>query len=309
MRERFDGPVAEVVGELAGRLGHRPTVCHSLLQRRVTERSPLPSAVSSTPPPSHQDPPAPPRPHTPPTPGLDITLVHAEDHFVIVNKPAGMLSVPGRGEDKQDCARARVEQRFPDATGSITCHRLDMDTSGLLVMALDPVTHRKLSGQFEKRRVRKWYEALVEDHVTEPAIATDDDAPERVRIDLPQCVDWPNRPLQKIDFEHGKPGRTDAIVHSHETWTTPAGSEIDATRVELRPITGRTHQLRVHCAAARTVQSPDGPVTGGLAAPIIGDRLYGDETLAPRLLLHARRLGFWHPYSGDWVSFESPVPF
>ncbi|MEM7623441.1 MAG: pseudouridine synthase [Planctomycetota bacterium] len=228
--------------------------------------------------------------------------MHAEEHFVIVDKPAGMLSVPGRGEDKQDCARARVEQRFPRATGSITCHRLDMDTSGLIVMALDPVTHRKLSGQFEKRRVRKWYEAVVTGHVPRPI-------DEPFQVDLPQCVDWPNRPLQKIDFEHGKPGKSDVIPRAHETWTTPAGDAIETTRVEFRPITGRTHQLRVHAAAPIEVESPSGPIPGGLASPIIGDRLYGDPSLAPRLLLHARRLGFWHPYSGEWVAFESPAPF
>jgi len=244
----------------------------------------------------------PPRVHTPPTPGLDIKVVHEEDRFVVIEKPAGMLSVPGRGEDKADCARVRVEQRYPDATGSMTCHRLDMDTSGLLVMALDPETHRKLSGQFEKRRVRKWYVALVEGIPDDPI-----DKPRT--IDLPHCVDWANRPLQKIDFQHGRPARTDVIVRSHETWATPDGEAIPTTRVELRPITGRTHQLRVHCAAPPIVESPDGPIPGGLARPIIGDRLYGNPDLAPRLLLHARRLGFWHPFTGDWTVFETPAPF
>lgn len=242
------------------------------------------------------------RVHTPPTPGLDIRLVHAEEAFVVIEKPAGMLSVPGRGEEKQDCARARVEAMFPDATGSITCHRLDMDTSGLLVMGLDPVTHRKLSGQFEKRSVRKWYTALIEGHTDRPL-------GELFTVNVPQCVDWPNRPLQKIDFKNGKAGKTDIIPLAHESWTTPAGETIDVTRLDMRPITGRTHQLRLHCAAPPEVESPKGVVPGGMASPIVGDRLYGDEALAPRLLLHAEKLGFWHPYNGDWVKFEAPAPF
>lgn len=243
------------------------------------------------------------RVHTPPTPGLDIEVIHEEEAFVVVNKPAGMLSVPGRGEDKQDCARVRVFERYPHATGSLSCHRIDMDTSGLLVFALDPKTHRKLSGQFEKRRVRKWYVALLRGRL--PAGPLPGETPEqdrrRGRIDLPLCVDWPNRPLQKVDSEHGRPGQTDWIHLADESWTTPDGRAIEATRVELRPLTGRTHQLRVHCAH---------PVDqGGLGMPILGDRLYGGGDLAPRLLLHAEKLGFWHPYTGAWVKFEASAPF
>ena len=246
------------------------------------------------------------RHHTPPTPGLDITLVHADETFVVIDKPAGMLTVPGRGEDKQDCARTRVQRMFPDATGPMTCHRLDMDTSGLIVMALDPQTHRKLSGLFEKRRVRKWYTALL-DCRGGPL-----EAPESQtrRIDLAHCVDWASRPLQKIDWTQGKHAQTDAIPRGTETWNTPDGREIPIARVEMRPITGRTHQLRLAAATPTYITGPAGlRVTGGLGRPIVGDRLYGDPALAPRLLLHARRLGFWHPWTGDWSVFDSPEPF
>ncbi len=241
--------------------------------------------------------------HTPPTPGLDITVIHEEEHFVVISKPAGMLSVPGRGEDKQDCARVRVQRRYPHATGSLTCHRLDMDTSGLLVMGLDAETHRKLSGQFEKRRVRKWYTALLEGRLPDTPLPNETPGfdERRGRIELPTCVDWANRPLQKVDEENGRLGRTDWIDRGPETWTTPDGRQIEATRIEFRPHTGRTHQLRIHAAHPAD--------RGGLGMPIIGDRLYGDETLAPRLLLHAERLGFWHPYTGEWVKFEQPAPF
>ncbi|MEM0983719.1 MAG: RluA family pseudouridine synthase [Planctomycetota bacterium] len=248
----------------------------------------------------------PPRVHAAPTPGLDIDVIHAEESFVVIEKPAGMLSVPGRGEDKQDCARVRVEQRFPDATGPLTCHRLDMDTSGLLVLALDPDTHRKLSGQFEKRRVRKWYRALLDCRDGPLELSTT----EQYRINLAQCVDWVNRPLQKIDWTQGKHAQTDAIKLADEMWTTPGGDEIPVARVEMRPITGRTHQLRVAAVAGVEIDGPAGiRVKGGLGKPIVGDRLYGDESIAPRLCLHARKLGFWHPWNGAWQVFESPETF
>ena len=251
------------------------------------------------------------RTHTPPTPGLDITIVHAEDRFVVISKPAGMLSVPGRGEDKQDCARVRVQERFPDATGSMTCHRLDMDTSGLLVMGLDPEAHRKLSGQFEKRRVRKWYTAMCAGRLpAEPLPGETEGDRRRGVVELPQCVDWPNRPRQKVDAVNGKPGKTTWILSGEEEWNTPDGRSIEASRFELRPFTGRTHQLRLHCAHDRD-RRDEGHAgePGGLGLPIIGDRLYGDESLSPRLLLHAEQLGFWHPFNGEWVKFEDPTPF
>lgn len=245
--------------------------------------------------------------HTPPTPGLEITVIHAEERFVVISKPAGMLSVPGRGEDKQDCARVRVQARFPEASGSMTCHRLDMDTSGLLVMGLDKEAHRKLSSQFERRRVRKCYAALVQGRLPDDHLTGETEGePRSGQIDIPLCVDWPNRPLQKVDDENGKPSKTDWILRDEETWTTPDGRTIEATRFELRPITGRTHQLRVHCAHP---QAREDGTPGGLGLPIIGDRLYGDESISPRLLLHAETLGFWHPFEGEWMKFEDPAPF
>lgn len=263
------------------------------------EASPVPDAQGPT------------REHLAPTPGLDIDLIHAEETFVVVNKPAGMLSVPGRGEEKQDCARVRVQERFPHATGSITCHRLDMDTSGVLVMALDPETHRKLSDQFEKRRVRKWYEALLEGVIPpELGDARPEDGARAGQIDFPQCVDWANRPVQKVDWKNGRSGQTEWLDRGEERYATPTGETIDAHRVELRPKTGRTHQLRIACAFPPEIDGPEGtPVPGGLGRPILGDRLYGNPDLAPRLLLHARRLGFWHPWTGEWVSFEAQTPF
>ncbi len=256
-------------------------------------------AAAASPP---HSPPA--REHTPPTRNLAVTVVHAEETFVVVNKPAGMLSVPGRGEDKQDCARSQVQALFPHATGPMTCHRLDMDTSGLLVLALNPETHRKLSGQFEDRKVRKWYEALVLGPLTDAFAETPEGKP--LRVNLSQCVDWPNRPLQKIDWVNGKLARTDCILHEHIPWTTPAGDPIQAARVEMRPITGRTHQLRLAAATPRRITGPAGVmVAGGLGAPILGDRLYGGSAYADRLCLHARRLGFWHPGGTGWVVFES----
>lgn len=249
--------------------------------------------------------------HTPPTPGLDIKVLHADERFVVISKPAGMLSVPGRGEDKQDCARVRVQERFPDATGSMTCHRLDMDTSGLLVMGLDAEAHRKLSSQFEKRRVRKWYTALVEGRLPAEHLPGETEGDERRgKVELPLCVDWPNRPLQKVDAQHGKPSTTEWILLGEQDWTSPDGRTIDASRFELRPITGRTHQLRVHCAHDRVrTDGTHAGEPGGLGMPIIGDRLYGDETLAPRLFLHAEKLGFFHPFDGEWLKFEDPAPF
>ena len=130
------------------------------------------------------------------------------------------------------------------------------------------------------------------------------------RIDLAQCVDWANRPLQKIDWAQGRHAQTDAIVRGVEAWSTPDGVSIPAARVELRPLTGRTHQLRLAAATPAVISGPAGVrVSGGLGRPIVGDRLYGEAALAPRLLLHARRLGFWHPWTGAWSVFDSPEPF
>lgn len=213
-------------------------------------------------------------------PGLDI--IHATRHVVIVNKPAGLLSVPGRGEAKADCVASRVREAFPHARGPLIAHRLDMDTSGLIVLGLDPHAQRFLSLQFERRRVEKRYIALV------------DEGPKRDVgvIDLPMRADWPNRPRQIVCFDSGRPAQTRWRVLSRET---------DRARVLLEPITGRTHQLRVHLADGR-----------GMGLPILGDPLYAQGPARDehtRLMLHAARLSLRLPGTRRLAEFESPAPF
>jgi len=197
----------------------------------------------------------------------------------VVNKPAGMLSVPGKTEP--DCAASRIAAMYPAATGPMVCHRLDQATSGLLVLALDAEAQRFISLQFQRRRVEKVYEALVWG------------VPEarEGRVELPLRTDWPNRPRQMVDFERGKRAVTQ--------WRVLEETEIDgepATRLEMRPITGKTHQLRVHAADAR-----------GIGRPMVGDEIYGrpDE----RLMLHARALVLTDPETLRRMRFESPLPF
>lgn len=206
-------------------------------------------------------------------------MVYEDDRFVVVDKPSGLLSVPAKDPAVTDHVRSRVARLFPRATGPMSVHRLDMETSGLLIVALDPAAHRDLSLQFQERRVDKTYVALVDGAV-----------PDRAgRIDLPHRLDPDRRPLQVVDRVHGKAARTD--------WVR-LGVESGSTRLELRPQTGRTHQLRIHCA------HPE-----GLGHPILGDRLYGVAESAPRLLLHARRLAFEHPETYAPVVVEVPEPF
>ena len=209
-----------------------------------------------------------------------LEILHADRSFVVVDKPAGLLSVPGRTPDLADCVASRVAAMFPHATGPLIVHRLDMDTSGLIVLGLTPYAQRYLSGQFERRRVEKRYCALVGGIVPR----------DRGQIDLPLRVDWPNRPRQIVCFERGKPSRTRYRVLSFE---------IDRTRLELEPITGRTHQLRVHLSDAR-----------GLGMPILGDPLYAQACEPePRLMLHATRLSFRPPGSRRMVDFVSRPRF
>ena len=195
-----------------------------------------------------------------------------DDHLLIVNKPAGLLSVPGRGEDKQDCLSARIQQLFPDA---LVVHRLDMATSGLMVFARGEAMQRELSQMFREREVTKRYVALVAG-VLEHEVG---------EIDLPLIVDWPNRPKSKVDHESGKPSLTRYRLLSIEDGDS---------RVELEPITGRTHQLRLHLAS--------------IGHPIIGDTLY-DGRSAERLMLHATRLAFDHPITAKPLYFKSGAPY
>jgi tRNA pseudouridine32 synthase/23S rRNA pseudouridine746 synthase len=207
-----------------------------------------------------------------------FALLHAEDAFLVVNKPSGLLSVPGRGPDKADCLITRVQAAYPDA---LIVHRLDYNTSGLLVIARGKLMHRLLSIAFQRRQVDKRYIAIVDGKLDKAA----------GEVELPLLVDWPNRPLHKVDFENGKPALTRYRVLSYDAL-------IDATRVELVPETGRTHQLRVHMQA--------------LGHAILGDSLYASPAAlakAPRLLLHAEFLAFAHPVSGAELSFDCPAAF
>lgn len=206
--------------------------------------------------------------------GLD--LVYCDDALLVVNKPAGLLSVPGRGDERQDCLAARVQAEYPDA---LIVHRLDMVTSGLLVLARGAEMHRRLSKLFRERSVEKHYVALVAGHLT----------PTAGQVDLPLICDWPNRPRQKVDFEVGKPSLTHYRALAYD-------SELDVSRVELSPVTGRSHQLRVHMQA--------------LGHPILGDELYGHVcSRAGRLMLHAEWLAFAHPASGEAMEFSRHPAF
>lgn len=204
--------------------------------------------------------------------------VFADDHIVVLDKPAGLLAVPGRGEAGADCLLARAALAWP---GLLVVHRLDMATSGLIVYARHLDAQRALSLAFEKRRVDKRYEAVVAGLLQDDAGA----------IDLPLAADWLARPRQQVDREHGKPSLTRWQVMHRD----PGAFR---TRLALNPLTGRSHQLRVHLQA--------------IGHPILGDALYASpalEAAAPRMLLHARALAFFHPADGRPVQFESPVPF
>jgi tRNA pseudouridine32 synthase/23S rRNA pseudouridine746 synthase len=212
----------------------------------------------------------------PPDGGLDIVYLDAA--VLLVNKPTGLLSVPGRGEEKQDCLFRRIQSSYPEA---LIVHRLDMHTSGLLLLARGKEMQRRLSIAFATRQVEKRYLAVV---AGRPPSTSGE-------IDLPLAADWPNRPRQKVDRLAGKPSLTRYRVLSHD----PAGN---TSRLALWPETGRTHQLRVHLQA--------------LGHPIVGDVLYGSAALADkaeRLLLHADHLAFVHPASGRAMCFSSPAPF
>ncbi|MEF2144044.1 MAG: RluA family pseudouridine synthase [Desulfovibrionaceae bacterium] len=209
--------------------------------------------------------------------GLDI--VYADTKLVVVNKPSGLLSVPGLGPENQDCVVTRVQAMFPACRKFPTVHRLDMDTSGLLVLGLTARAQRELSQQFHDRQVSKWYTALLEGLVVKP----------EGTIDMPLRMDPFNRPYQIYDPIHGRSAVT--------VWSRIA-VEQGLTRVKFILLTGRTHQLRVHAAH---------PL--GLGCPIVGDRLYGSGTAPGQLKLHAQYLRFTHPKTGEPMEFEVPAPF
>ena len=207
-----------------------------------------------------------------------LAVVHDDAACIIIVKPGGLLSVPGRGEHMQDCVASRVQALFSDA---LVVHRLDMATSGLMLFARGKAAQRTLSLAFAQREVHKRYVAVVDGLVTHST----------GEIDLPLMADWPNRPKQKWDLEHGKPSLTRYRVLDRD-------EAASTTRVELEPVTGRAHQLRLHLLS--------------LGHPILGDALYAPaevQARAARLLLHATALRFVHPESGAPMQFESAAPF
>ena len=209
-------------------------------------------------------------------PDEPVRVIHADHQLVLVDKPAGLLSVPGKGAHMADCMITRLQGPFPDA---LLVHRLDLDTSGVMVFALTRHAQRVLGAQFEARQTKKVYRARLWGHLV----------PDEGCVDLPLIVDWPNRPRQHVNHETGKPAQTDWRVMGRD----PDGT----TRVRLYPLTGRSHQLRVH------MQS--------LGHPILGDPLYADGPARafPRLMLHAESLRLRHPDSGKGMTFSAPCPF
>ena len=204
-----------------------------------------------------------------------VHVVYEDDTLLVLHKPAGLLAVPGRGEDKQDCVSLRVQQQYPDA---LVVHRLDQATSGLMLMARGPAMQRTLGQLFETRLVDKTYTAVVHGWL----------ANDVGQIDLPIAADWPARPLRKIDHALGKP----ALTH----YQIVARNSDDTTRVLLRPHTGRTHQLRVHMLA--------------LGHAIVGDMLYGHGVPeGSRLHLHASQLCLVHPVTGQPMDWRSEASF
>ena len=227
------------------------------------------------------------------TPPLQV--VHADAALLVLEKPTGLLSVPGKGAAKQDSLSARAQIHYPDA---LIVHRLDMATSGLLLMARGIDSQRRLSHAFASREVSKQYIAVVDGAMPAPADAWG-------VIDLPIALDWPQRPLRHIDPALGKPSMTRwQITPDRDETATGAGTtatfdrDLPRTRLLLEPVTGRSHQLRVHLAA--------------LGHAILGDALYASPAVqarSPRLLLHASRLVLNHPVTGVTMTFESAPEF
>jgi len=209
----------------------------------------------------------------------ELNIVHEDRSLLVINKPGGLLSVPGRGPQKQDCVVSRAKVIYPDLPNQPAVHRLDMMTSGLMLLARTPEAHRDLVRQFQFRLVLKHYIAMVEGHLDRNSGT----------ITLAFRLDPDNRPYQVYDPINGKQGVT--------LWRTVT-SEPSGTRVEFTPLTGRTHQLRLHASHPK-----------GLGAPIVGDYLYGSGNDGDRMLLHSRFISFYHPDSHNLCSFASEPPF
>jgi tRNA pseudouridine32 synthase/23S rRNA pseudouridine746 synthase len=205
-----------------------------------------------------------------------LEIIYQDNDIVVLNKGSGLLTVPGRLPEHQDCLQYRVQRVLPSAT---VVHRLDMATSGILLMALNKPAHVNISRQFEQRQTKKSYIARVFGNVVQ----------DQGEIELPLICDWPNRPKQKVDHENGKPSKTLYQVLKRDN---------ESSLVKLTPITGRSHQLRVHMLA--------------LGHPILGDRLYAHHqalTISPRLQLHAQRLSIFHPVTNQPIEFFCNSPF
>lgn len=210
------------------------------------------------------------------TPPQDpLVILHDDHEILVVDKPAGLLSVPGKGEHLADCLIERIRRVFPTV---LLVHRLDRDTSGVMVFALTPLAQRHLGWQFEERKTKKTYVARVWGEMAE----------KEGTVDLPLCVDWENRPRQHVDHVNGKPAVTDwrVVRRGH-----------GETRVRLMPRTGRSHQLRVHMLS--------------LGHPILGDPFYAEGAARdyPRLMLHSETLQIRHPDGGHALRFTAPAPF
>ena len=213
----------------------------------------------------------------------ELEIIFADQELAVVNKPGGLLAVPGRGPDKQDSAVKRLKTKFPEAIAQPAVHRLDMATSGLMVLALTAEAHRRLSGQFSRQEVEKVYIALLDGAVTEQSGI----------IKLRFRLDPDNRPYQVYDPVQGKLGIT-----SWQRLALCSSPVRPRTRIAFTPLTGRTHQLRLHAAH---------PL--GLGCPVIGDSLYGSGNMGDPMYLHATRLTFAHPFSKERLEFYLPPPF
>lgn len=209
-------------------------------------------------------------------PDVPLQVLYEDDYILVLDKPSGLLSVPGKLEGRQDCLVSRLQAERWDA---LLVHRLDCDTSGVMIFARTKTAQGFLGQEFEKRRAKKTYIARVSGEI----------AGDAGHIDLPLCADWPNRPRQMVCHEQGRPAQTDWKV---------IGRAPGETRVELSPLTGRSHQLRVHMLE--------------LGHAILGDRIYATGPALedhPRLMLHAATLALHHPHSGEWMEFRAPTPF
>lgn len=212
--------------------------------------------------------------YTPPQEPL--TIIHQDDDLLVLSKPSGLLSVPGKDPNHADCLEARAKKQFPSA---LTVHRLDMATSGIVVIAMNPEAQANLGKQFERRKVSKTYIARVWGQPSE----------NEGLIDLPLRCDWPNRPKQMVCHDQGRAAQTHWRVIEREE---------NAARMELKPITGRSHQLRVHMLE--------------LGHPILGDEFYAHNAAlnaADCLQLHASEISLHHPKDGQLITFNDPCPF